>query len=636
MKLQKIKYQNFKGIKSFELAAGGEDIAVHGANETGKTTLMDGVLWLLTGKDSAGRADFAIKPLDADGNERHNLDVTVEAEFITATGAVTLEKTLKEKWVKQRGKAAQEFQGHETKYTVDGVPKKKKEYDEAVARLIGSEQTYQLLTDPHAFARLHWKERRALIIEICGDVPDADIIAGDRKLAGLKEILKTRSIDDHRAVVAARRKEINDRMKEIPARIDELSNSLPAAVDMSALQHDLANTEQERVFLEEEKKRIAADGGAADRSAKIAALKAELNNIVEDHRATLAKEAGKVRDEIDRIERNRRKADSRQYVLFEAERTKAETITEREKRLAQLSAEFDRIDSESFAFTDTTTCPTCGQAIPEDQVQDARQKAEAAYNTEKAARLSAINREGKETKAALEKLTEETKAAEIEKETVGAQIEALKVKTDALNETLKSIQNRPMPARWEDAKRDLVALESEKPEHADTSKIDAQIKERREKEAAIKKQIAEQEAGEKSRVRIAELEAEEKRLAAEYETLEGELALLDAFTVAKVGATEARVAEKFTMARFKMFDRQINGGIAETCQITYRGVPWDSLNNAASINVGLDIINTMGRHYGFTPPVCVDNAESITDIISTEAQQIRLYVDAKADTLTIK
>lgn len=635
MRLKSIKYQNFKGIKSFELDAGGENIAVHGTNETGKTTLMDGVLWLLTGKDSAGRADFSVKPLDADGNERHNLDVTVVADFITATGTVTLEKILKEKWVKQRGKAAQEFQGHETKYAVDGVPKKKKEYDEAVARLIGSEQTYQLLTDPHAFARLHWKERRELIVKICGAVPDADIIAGNKKLAGLADILKTRSIDDHRAVVAARRKEINDRMKEIPARIDELANSLPAAADMPALRHDLANTEQERVFLEEERKRITADGGAADRSAKIAAKKAELNNIVEDHRARLAKDSGAIRDKIEKIESERRKAGGRGHVLSLDIEATAATIAARGKRLDQLSADFDRINAEAFTFADTTTCPTCGQAIPEEQVSEARQKAEAAYNTEKAARLSAINREGKEAKAAVEKLTEEVKTAEVEKATLIAQLEALKAKNEAINETLKSIQNRPMPARVEAVKREIAALESERRE-ANTSEVDAQIEERQIKEASIKKQVAEQDAGEKSRARIKDLEADEKRLSAEYEKLEGELALLDAFTVAKVGATEARVAEKFTMARFKMFDTQINGGIAETCQITYHGVPWDSLNNAARINVGLDIINTLGRHYGFTPPVFVDNAESITDIISTEAQQIRLYVDAKADKLTIK
>lgn len=47
-----------------------------------------------------------------------------------------------------------------------------------------------------------------------------------------------------------------------------------------------------------------------------------------------------------------------------------------------------------------------------------------------------------------------------------------------------------------------------------------------------------------------------------------------------------------------MFAEQINGGLQEVCETTYKGVPFSSLNNAARINVGIDIINTLSTHYG--------------------------------------
>ncbi|MBF9307868.1 hypothetical protein I3V59_14270, partial [Staphylococcus epidermidis] len=58
--------------------------------------------------------------------------------------------------------------------------------------------------------------------------------------------------------------------------------------------------------------------------------------------------------------------------------------------------------------------------------------------------------------------------------------------------------------------------------------------------------------------------------------------------------------------------------------------------NAARINVGLDVINTLSTHYGITAPIFIDNAESVTDIIPTEAQQIQLVVSGQDKTLRME
>src|SRR5690625_5384322 len=81
IKLMQLNLKNFKGCKAFTLDLNGEDARIYGENEAGKTTLYDGFLWLLFGKDSNNRADFAIKTLDKDGNELNNLDHEVEAQF---------------------------------------------------------------------------------------------------------------------------------------------------------------------------------------------------------------------------------------------------------------------------------------------------------------------------------------------------------------------------------------------------------------------------------------------------------------------------------------------------------------------------------------------------------------------------
>ena len=58
------------------------------------------------------------------------------------------------------------------------------------------------------------------------------------------------------------------------------------------------------------------------------------------------------------------------------------------------------------------------------------------------------------------------------------------------------------------------------------------------------------------------------------------------------------------------------------------GVPFGSANNAARINAGLDIIQVLGKHFGKSFPVFVDNAEAINIIIMVDCQIIALVVSA--------
>jgi hypothetical protein len=54
------------------------------------------------------------------------------------------------------------------------------------------------------------------------------------------------------------------------------------------------------------------------------------------------------------------------------------------------------------------------------------------------------------------------------------------------------------------------------------------------------------------------------------------------------------------------------------------------------LNIGLDIINTLAEHFDFAPVVFIDNAESVTDILPTNGQQIRLIVSEKDKKLRVE
>ena len=87
-----------------------------------------------------------------------------------------------------------------------------------------------------------------------------------------------------------------------------------------------------------------------------------------------------------------------------------------------------------------------------------------------------------------------------------------------------------------------------------------------------------------------------------------------------------RINNKFRLARFKLFEDQINGGLAEVCETTLNGVPYPSINNAGRIQSGMDIIRTLQDHYGIKAPVWIDNRESIIELPEMDCQIISLVV----------
>jgi exonuclease SbcC len=124
-------------------------------------------------------------------------------------------------------------------------------------------------------------------------------------------------------------------------------------------------------------------------------------------------------------------------------------------------------------------------------------------------------------------------------------------------------------------------------------------------------------------------------MAQELASLEGVEYSIEQFTKAKMDMLEARINGRFKLVRFKMFEDQINGGQVEACTTLISGVPFDNANNAARIQAGLDIINTLSDHYGVCAPVWVDNRESVIDLPETKSQLINLVVSESHKKLTV-
>ncbi|MHC8517029.1 hypothetical protein [Sporosarcina sp. ITBMC105] len=636
IQLQTLKLRNFKGIKKLDLDMNGADLKIYGDNGTGKTTIFDGFLWLLFGKDSNNRADFAIKTLDA-GKEINNLEHEVSADFTVDGLPLSLRKVYKERWTKKRGAPIKEFTGHETDHEIDGVPVKKKEYEERVGSIV-KEEVFKLLTNPLFFnEQMKWQDRRKALLEVCGDIEEEDIISFNPSLKGLPAILKGRTIEDHRKVIASRRAEINKELERIPVRISEVENSIPeTTTDVKVIADEVTEIESK---LDENATLINNIRNGAvivDRQQKLRQVDMDIEQIKRNFESDSLTEINKLKVKLQEEQSNLSILQSRKGNIERQKTQNEQRIAVYEKDRVGLREKWAAVNARAFDHKEACACPTCGQELPEEQLKEARDKALSDFNLSKAKLLEDIQTDGKDCAAKSQALSEENQslADEIEKmdnQAVAKQkeIEKLTARIAELQANVKDVTDSPEYLAKLDEKASIQADIQKLQANAQDAigDIDKSNAELRHKRAELNALIAQQAQAEAAKKRIIELEEQQKELATEYEKLEGELFLTEEFIRSKVELLTEKINSKFKYARFKLFDTQINGGLQEVCETTFEGVPYSSgLNNAARINVGIDIINTLTDHFGIKAPIFVDNAEAVTRLIDTDSQLISLVV----------
>ncbi|NLG89781.1 MAG: AAA family ATPase [Clostridiaceae bacterium] len=654
MKILNMKLQNFMGIRDLELNLNGNDANIWGTNAAGKTTCFSAFMWLLFNKDSQNRSDFEIKTLKPDGKPERGLEHSVEAILELEDGSrLALKKVYQEKWTKKKGSATAEFTGHTTDHFVDGVPVQKKEYDARIAE-IADENIFRLLTDPRYFNEvLHWQKRRELLLEVCGDVSAAEVIASKKDLAKLGDILGNRTIEQHRKVIQARKSEINKELEKIPVRIDEVKLNLPRIDDITnekELPNDIAKLREELRAKQEELAQAKAGGQVAEKTKELRTIEGQMLDLRNKHRQSLDEKVAGKSDERVKLQNeiNRLKVD------IDA---KNRTIQYNEPEIKSLDEKIETLrkdwheenakvfEQEQAAFLKLDTCPTCGQPLPQEQLQETRDKAMAQFNKAKAEKLEAISAEGKKLKDMKAAMEENLAYVRCELEKATAELAGLEKKEAALKEEINDIMQGEQPV---ESTPEYVRLQKQHEElqeqirqaQADVSTTVAAIQKEADEISgaitALEQAKARFEARESGLKRIEDLKAEERKLATEYEELERQIYLTEEFIRAKVRLLEDRINSKFQMARFKLFDIQVNGALAECCETTYNGVPYSNLNNGARIQIGLDIIRTLQAHYGISCPVWVDNRESIVRLPEMDCQIISLIVSEKDKKLRIE
>jgi len=636
IQLKKLTAKNFKG-GNFEINF-NHTTEISGRNASGKTRVFDSYLWLLFGKDSNDTKDFSIKNTVDTSLNRNDHEVI---GVLDVDGSeVVLKRVFKEKWTTKRGSPVAEFTGNETVYFYNDVPCSQNDYNRKVDGII-SETISKLITNPFAFNALKWEQRREVLTKIAGDVNDSDISAGNSDFGALLTMLNGKTLSDFKKEVAAKKKKIKETKDLIPARIDESSRSRPEKKDFDFIEKSLAN---KRGLIEKIDLAIN-DKVKAHREASVAIiqkqndlnrLKMELQNLEADAKRESQKEIREVETKISAAELDIKRAKA-SIDSHNAEipflKSKIENLnTENEK----LREDWRVLNNEKLPemAADATVCPACSQSLPEDKIESIKADYEKNWNNDKAKKLSAIKGNGDSNvnvidayKREIVEHEEAVRDAEISIVKLNVIVDNLQNKRNAL---LKPTQEVKESAEITSLKTQIESFEIPAIPVVD----DAELKQRKQvlqteiNDLIIK--LTAKEQIEKINTRIAELEKQERELGQEIADLERTEFTIDKFVKCKMDLIEAKVNQLFTNVSFKMFSKNINGGIEACCDCFYKGVPFVDANNAGRINAGLEIINVLSGFYSCYAPVWVDNAESVNEIYPLASQLITLVVTTES------
>lgn len=641
IRLLKLTLDNFKCLKHFDLDLEGMDGEVYATNGMGKTSLADAYFWLLTGKDSAGGmpAD-KLFPVDAPSG----VEVSVAADF-AGTGGQTfsLGRVLKRKIQRARGEAEATMRGTSTEYSINGVVKPQREYNAFVQEAFGDENTLRMLSDHRHFAEtMHWEERRDLLIKsFAPHVTDLDVIeAHQKELNALRDYVgamhTVRELEDQQR---RERHKLKKKLEEIPNRIDEAERSRPDLTECGC-DLPLAALAKKRAALLVELNDLQNGGAIAQAETEAAACQERLSKAKADY---LTQNRGGNEDLERQCAELRKSIQDTQITIAKCQgvaHSAKKSMEVAGQELTQLRQEAKDIHYRTFP-ADAAVCPTCGQPLPPDKLEEHR----ARFNEKRAkdmennrARGLACAQSFHDLEDIIKENTEkvaqqEKERASLQKKLAGVQAriiepapfedtpvcEKLTAQLEAARKACLDLREQSQP-RIEAKKQELALLDADFDKARKQELLATQVK--------------------KADARIKELQDEEKTLGLALARAENLLALAERFVELQAQDIEEKVNNAFSLVRWQLFEKQVNGGVSPCCKATVHGISWEAginaLNTASRVNAGLDIINTLSEALGRSLPVWIDNAESVAYRFATTGQCIRLYVSLQDQDLRIE
>ena len=610
---------------------------IRGRNESGKSTVLNAFLWLMTGYDEEDRLNYQLFNNTVEQTYENAVPASVEAVLDIDGYEYTFKKTAKQGWSRPRGKSEYERKGTDDySFFADGIEVSATQYKSQIEYLLAPIDKLKIMLNLRYFMMLDWKDMRKQLEGMVGEIESGDF-KGDYGVI-LQDLIKY-APDQLKSLYKQQKSKIEDNIKGLPKAIETLQSNLP----------DLKEVEEARKAIDEAKQQIADIDekivGAGDfakpyidkRNSELA----EITKLQEEYNKAQSVYLSNFNEEVEKIQKEIRDLDSYNADIDKANK-KAESDKENAKKelknmtdlLSGLQKRHEELteqnkECKARVFTGEK-CSYCGQELPEDKLEEARKR----FNEQKEKDHEYIVSQGKSNKEYLERTLKciENLKSEIEKPLEVREKkskEELEAKLGDLRDSFvpynKTTEGAAKLSVIEEKRANLTVV----PQQDNEALLNMKRGLLDEIEINSKK-LGLKDEYDKQVAKIKEMQENLRENSIEKAKLERKLAKVKEYEEEKAKIISDRVNGKFEYVQIEMSETNKSGDIVPACVVKdNKGVNALVTNNASRVLCGIDIAIAFQNFYGLSMPLFIDNYELFSEDNQPDInrQVVRMIVD---------
>ena len=603
-KLKKLLLDQFMGETHAEYSFGEFLTAIFGANGTGKTTIATAYFWLMSDKDYDLQSNPEVHP---DFMEESEPSVT--AVFDIGGKEVAFRKYQKDMRTKKQKEDNAPLR-IANKYEINSVPKTQKDFLADLVKIGIDVDNFLLLTHPDVFCNLKPQDARKILFGMISDVTDIDVAKKIPECSKLVELMENYTTEELTAMNKATVKRCKDQLDAIPNQIIGMERS---KVDIDHyLDKKLGTVNKKIAEATEAFEDAKSKANASKYEARILELrtrKTEMYNTANGDRLTKLRDAMRDVDAAESVVNEKKRE---LYAVQSSGNTLNESYRSASANQKRLEDEYDAVVKDTFYTNET--CPTCGQPIPIERIESARQK----WQTNHDAKLKDIEDRLRAVKTMKDKYMDEGKALAKKK----ADAEKAVKDAETIRDQKKLIADgysEPITPDYAEIDTEITALNFEKSKCAEYQKqaykLADELKELNNQLQALNNQRVAERNNDRITEMIDEKKAEYKQYGQTKATAERVLYMLQLVSMKKNDILSDAVNSHFNRVKFRLSVTQKNGEIKDDCTPMvlcpdgeYRDMTY-SANTASIVAAKLDICRGLQRFYGQELPIWLDGAE---------------------------
>lgn len=662
IEVREIRLTDFKGQSEKKIEFGHRAI-VSGKNGCGKTTLADAFMWVFCDKDYSLKSNPDIRP--DDGREclpRVDIDIAIDGKPVSV--AKFQKRTESKPKDGKQGKVALS-----NKYEINGVPKAERDFKADLKERGFDFDNFLVLSHMEIFTGLKDADARKILFSMSDGAGKSDLENAKTvpDCAELVPLLETYKADEIKAMNSATLKKAEEQLKAIPNQI--------IGMEQSKVDADTAELELQKNALQEQisdiEKQIAQSGNekAGKIKTELAGLSTKLLEIVSKAKADLLEQKSSVCNKVSTLELDRNIKTSelnRKTSALESLRAQKKELLEKLQNARTQypkikDAEWDNtvlesIKSEIFKDADTI-CPTCGQNLPTEQIEQLKSrfeqkkqerinqqlKAQEEWEQDKKRKLDEVIQAGNKASAGMKEAHKQEEALTSEISKLTDELEQIKTSLDAENKNMEAIPEKPDFSGNAEYQQILTSIKEKEQEinslddgEEAKKQLSEQLSGKKQELAAINQRIGEANNNVRIDEQIEKLQESQKQYAQSKADAQMILDELKSLSMAKNTALEDAVNQYFYGVKVKLFDTQKNGEVVDACiwYVQDKDGNWKKLignaNTALMMKGKIAIMDGLQKFYGVSYPIFVDCAAELDNSslagIKADAQLIFLKV----------